>query len=356
MQINDIKIQKLELPLRVPYEIAYEKVNHVVNVFLEIETSVGLHGFGCAAPDLPVTGETPDDVYEAADSIIRDTLIGSNPLNYVRLLERLKFQLGRRPSALAMVDMALYDILGKAAGLPVYLLLGGYRGSIKTSMTLGIASVEDTVKQAKDFVSAGFKALKIKGGQQVETDIERIIKVREAVGEYIELRFDANQGYSVEDAIQFVKNVRSANLELFEQPTPKGKPDLLGDVTRAVSLPVMADESLVNLRDAFRLAKDDLIDMVNIKLMKVGGINEAMHVNSVARAADIEVMVGCMDESALAISAGLHFALARPNVKYADLDGHLDLIGDPTAGCVKLDDGFLYPRDLPGLGLIKGIL
>lgn len=356
MQITDIRIQKLELPLRVPYEIAYEKVDHVVNVFIEIETNLGLHGFGCAAPDLPVTGETSDSVYDAADTIIRDTLIGSNPLNYIRLLERLKFQMGKQPSALAMADMALHDLLGKVAGMPLYLLLGGYREAIKTSITIGIAPVEETVRQAKEFVSAGFKALKIKGGKNVENDIERVIKVRETVGDRIELRFDANQGYSVEDAIQFVKNVRSSHLELVEQPTPKGQPDLLGHVTRAVSLPIMADESILNLRDAFRLAKNDLIDMVNIKLMEVGGINEAMHVNSVARAADMEVMIGCMDESALAISAGLHFALTRPNVKYADLDGHLDLIDDPTAGCIKLDDGFLYPPDHPGLGLIKGIL
>ncbi len=356
MEITRINVQKMNLSLKNPYQIAYEKINSVVNVFLEIETNVGLHGFGCAAPDLPVTGETPESVYDAADTIFRDTLLGSNPLNYVRLLERLKFQIGKQPAALALADMALHDILGKAAGMPLYKLLGGYRESIKTSVTIGISSVEDTVKQARNLVSAGFKALKIKGGQQVKSDIERVMKVRETVGGHVELRFDANQGYTVEEAIQFVENVRSAHLELVEQPTPKGQPDLLGFVTRAVSLPIMADESMLNLRDVFRLAKNDLIDMVNIKLMKVGGIYEAMHVNSVARAAEMEVMIGCMDESALAISAGLHFALARPNVKYADLDGHLDLMDDPTAGCVKLEDGFLYPLKNPGLGMVKGIL
>jgi L-alanine-DL-glutamate epimerase-like enolase superfamily enzyme len=246
--------------------------------------------------------------------------------------------------------MALHDIMGKAAGAPIWKLLGGFRDRIVTSVTIGILGEETTVERAREWVEQGFRALKLKGGRDVEDDIRRVLSVREAVGGKVELRFDANQGYTVYESLRFVEGTRNARVELLEQPTPKGEPDLLGRVTTDVHIPIMADESLTSLRDAFRLARRDLVDMVNIKLMKVGGIAEALQINSVARSAGYEVMVGCMDEMALGIAAGLQFALARPNVLYADLDGHMGLVGDPTAGAVEVRRGTLFPSAGPGLG------
>jgi L-alanine-DL-glutamate epimerase-like enolase superfamily enzyme len=351
MRITNISFYPVELKLATPYTIAYERIEKVVNVFLRIETDTPLCGYGCATPDLAVTGESSQSVQKYLEEMIRPELKGKDPLRFSHILERLKDELAMNPSALAAVDMALFDILGKKANLPVWKILGGYRNEIKTSITIGILPVRETVASAKKYIEQEFKCLKIKGGIDVEEDIDKIKEVRKAVGEKIELRFDANQGYSVDESIKFVRETQNAKLEFIEQPTTKGQPDLLAQVTRNVSIPVMADESLMNLRDAFRLVRNDVVDMVNVKLMKVGGISEALHINSVARSAGLKVMVGCMDESALAIAAGLQFALAKPNVAYADLDGHLDLINDPAKGAVIIQKGILKASNQPGLGI-----
>jgi len=351
VRVTRVEAWPVPMDLAEPYAIAYETVDAVTNLFLRVETDRGLVGYGCAAPDEPVTGETSEGALRELVDVVEPALRGADPLRHAVLLERLKEVLPGKPSVLAAVDMALFDLLGKVAGLPVWKILGGFRPSIRTSVTIGILPEQVTVEAARQRAREGFQALKLKGGLDVEDDVARTRKVREAVGPDIEIRFDANQGYSVQEALRFVRETRGARVELLEQPTHKGEPHQLGQVVRGASIPVMADESLMGLCDAFRLARNDLADMVNVKLMKVGGIAEALQVNAVARSAGLEVMVGCMDEAALSIAAGLHFALSRPNVIYADLDGHLDLVGDPSAGSVRLANGVLYPNDAPGLGL-----
>jgi L-alanine-DL-glutamate epimerase-like enolase superfamily enzyme len=350
MKITRFEAWPVEMRLSQPYTIAYDTLDRAVNLFVRIEAGGRLQGFGCAAPDPQVTGEEPKAVLRALREIAGPAIAGSDPLRHAMLMERLRKPLADFPSARAAVDMALYDIMGRQAGLPVWRLLGGYRRRIRTSVTIGILPLDETLDAARNLIATGFRCIKLKGGLDVEQDIERVIGVREAVGPEVELRFDANQGYSVADALRLVQATRQAKLELLEQPTPKGETDLLGRVTRDAPIPVMADESLVTLRDAFRIARRDLADMVNVKLMKVGGIAEALQVNAVARSARLEVMVGCMDEAALGIAAGLQFALARPNVVYADLDGHLDLLDDPSAGSVRIERGTLIASERPGLG------
>jgi L-alanine-DL-glutamate epimerase-like enolase superfamily enzyme len=351
MRIIQIEAWPVTMRLEEPYDIAYERVETTTNVFLRLETNQGTLGHGVAAPDEHVTGETAEGVLRSVDDVVRPSIKGADPLRPARIFERLKRVLESQPSVLAAVDMALFDMLGKTCNLPVWRLLGGFRNRIRTSVTIGILPQEETVTRARQWIARGFKCLKIKGGIDVYADIERVLKVREAVGKNVSLRFDANQGFSVEDSLLFVERTRHARLELIEQPTPRHQLGLLGKVTRGVSLPVVADESLVTLRDAFRIARHGLADVVNVKVMKVGGISEALQISAVARSARLEVMVGSMDEAELAIAAGLHFALARPHVRYADLDGHLGLKNDPTKGAVILRDGTLYPTREPGLGL-----
>jgi o-succinylbenzoate synthase len=350
LRIKQVQFQHVRMTMREPYAIAYETLSFSDNIFLRLETDAGLQGYGCAAPDAAVTKETVAGTIAVIQDIIIPLLQNYDPLQLAHIIEDLRLNLKGHPSARAMVDMALYDLLGKIAGLSLHYLLGGYRNSILTSVTIGILPIDETLKKAKTYLAEGILALKLKGGQDVESDISKVCTLRKELGPNIQLRFDANQGYSAKETLQFLKGVKEADLELLEQPTNRDDLKLLGHITRKAPIPIMADESLMGLKDVFRLAKNDLADMVNIKLMKTAGIYNALQISAVARAADIKAMVGCMDESALAIAAGLHLALSSPNITHADLDGHLELQNDPAAGAVILKKGRLFPTGRAGLG------
>ncbi len=352
MKITKVEAWQADLKMQEPYTIAYEEIDSVINVFLRIETDKGIIGYGCAAPDEQVTGENERSVLISLKDFAAPILTGADPLRYRMLLEQLKLKMKNQYAALAAVDMALYDILGKYAKLPLWKLLGGFRDRIMTSVTVGILPEDETVKRAKYWIAQGFKCLKLKGGKDVESDVVRVIQVWEAVGKDIEIRFDANQGYTIDQAVNFVKKTEKVRLEFIEQPTPKDNPAALNYLTSHFSLPVMADESVLNTDDAFRLVKYNLAKLVNVKLMKTGGIAEALQIDALAQSAGVAIMVGCMDESALGIAAGLAYALARSTVKYADLDGHLGLLNDPFAGGVVLRDGILFSSEKPGLGCV----
>ena len=352
LKIKNVSYERLEFNLSEPYTIAYETVSKSVNFILKIETDTLHVGYGCAAPDKVVTGETPGDVEKAIVSIIIPFLKEKNAYMTANILEEFKKLLPYRTSALAMVDMALSDLMSRKFETPLYKYLGGYRHSIPTSITIGISSIEDTLKIAEEYIKQGFFILKVKGGLIVEEDIEKLTRLRENFKD-IQLRFDGNQGYTVKEAIAFFEATKHLNIEIFEQPTKEGEDTMLGQVTNKIDIPVMADESIKTLKDTFRLAQNGIIDMVNIKLMKVGGIREAIYINSVAKSAGLEAMIGCIDECGLGISAGLHFALSTKNIQYADLDGHLDLMEDPFKGLFTLHKGVLYPTNSFGLGSIR---
>ncbi len=349
MKITNISYERLDLKLSQPYTIAYETVSEVVNFVLKLETDQGLIGYGCAVPDPIVTRETSEQVETFIKDAILSTLKGRSPFMFHRIMEDLRQLPGAGASAMAMTDMALLDLQAKKMGVPLYKYLGGYRNQIATSVTVGICSAEDALILVKELVKKGLFIIKIKGGIDIDEDLEKMKQIRRDFPE-IRLRFDGNQGYTLKQALRFAKEAEALDIEVFEQPLSSELDMKLKDLKEKIRLPLMVDESLKSLEDAYYFSKDDQLDLFNIKLMKVGGILKAREINSVARAAGIRSMVGCLDESAIGISAGLHFALSDSNVMYADLDGHLDLEGDPYHGLFELKDGFLIPGTKPGIG------
>ncbi len=338
--------------LKESYSIAYQKdITHCDNVFLTLETESGLTGWGMAAPDMIVTGEDTAAVLQSYHGHIEACMKGENPFYYSRLYEELREALPGQASALAMVEIALYDLMAQKAGVPLYMFLGGYRKKIITSVTIGILPDDKVLDKTDELMLKGVRAIKLKGGVDVERDIRIVRLVRKKIGNGMALTLDANQGYSLIEAAHFIRNTKEAGLELIEQPT---SPELTFQwhlLRQEGNVPIMADESLKKLSDTFNLSSRQAVDFINIKLMKVGGITPALQINSSARSASVKCMMGCMDESSLGIAAGLHVALARPNISHADLDSWMDVIGDPFEGLVILDDGYLKPTQTPGLGI-----
>jgi o-succinylbenzoate synthase len=351
MKITKAQAISVELQLKEPFAIASGTIETADNVFIRLETDAGIIGWGCSTPD-PVTAETKDSVLKNFKAI-RRLVVGCDPTRINLLNSIVGSNLKGNPSLKAGINMAAYDILGKKAEMPLYRLLGGYRQKIETSVTIGIATTEEMVKKAKQMVAAGFKCLKIKCGIKVNEDAKNIIAVKEAVGSDVKLRLDANEGYSVADALKLIEilDKNGVDIEILEQPTKAAFLYSLKDVKAQCHVPIMADEAALSLTDNAKLVKLEIADMINIKLMKIGGITNAIKANAIAEVTDIPIMIGCMNESMGAMSAGVHFACAFKNVQYADLDSALDFKEDIVKGGAKYQAGCVRPCEDPGLGI-----
>jgi len=352
MRITSATAIPLELKLKEPFTIANETMDTAINVFIKLETDREIIGWGCATPDT-VTSETKDSVLTAFNSVIKDILIGKDP-SYINMLnEIIEEKLKGNPSVKAGVNMALYDIHGKTANMPLYRLLGGFRDKIETSVTIGLNPVDIMVGKAKEYISQGFTCLKVKCGMDPDQDIETVLAIRSVVGSNIKIRLDANEGYTLEKALHVIETLEKlgADIEILEQPTPAKYLYALKEITSQCPVPIMADETALTLRDSLKLIKMEIADMINIKLMKIGGINNAIKANIFAELAEIPVMIGCMNESMGAMAAGVHFACAFKNVTYADLDSALDFEKDIVRGGAIYKDGYVIPSEKPGLGI-----
>jgi L-alanine-DL-glutamate epimerase-like enolase superfamily enzyme len=349
MQITHVEVVPLQLGLRLPYRAAAHdrEIERIDCVFVRIETRDGRVAWGCAAFDPALTGETPEQVLRVCRACA-DRARDLNPLNTEFALAELMPLTEGTPSARCAFDIAFYDLLGLAARLPLHRLLGGFRYRIQTSITLNLAPLKETVALAQERARQGFRILKLKGGQDPEEDVRRVRGVGRALPD-LTLRLDAEQGYSIQEALD-VARALEGRLEMLEQPTPAADLYALREVTRQSPIPILADESVSGPASALEIAGQHAAHGLSVKLSTCGGLHCGRQIDSIARAAQMSTMVGCINEPALLIAAGLGLALSSPNVGYGDLDGHFDLIDDPTLPGFTFEDGWLVARDVPGLG------
>lgn len=351
--IRSVELFPVCLKLREPFRIAYQVEEEAWNILVKVTTADGQVGWGNSCPDPEVTGETPRSVVQTLERLI-PRVVGEDAVRIHRLSYIVDEAIQGNNTAKAGLNLALYDILGKEADISAVRFLGGFKDRIATSLTIGILPLEETVEKSKEAVRKGFRILKLKCGLDAEEDVRRAIAVRAAVGRQVLLRLDANQGYDVKTTLKVVdelENIHGVDIELVEQPTPAGALAELKEVTGLSSVPIMADESVQSILDTFVVTAGQMADLINIKLMKTGGITSAIRVNAVAMAGGIPAMVGCMSESLVSVAAGTHFACSQRNVQYADLDSHFDYDKDVAKGGVSFEDGYLYPVERPGFGL-----
>ena len=310
----------------------------------------GITGIGAANPDTQVVGENPVQVLLNCESEYCQSFVGRDIRHFRLMIQEIASTYPGKPGTLAAWDIALHDAFGKYMEMPVVDFYGRHINSLPTSVTIGIMDVEDTVKEALEFIKLGFKVLKVKMGQDVDLDIERIRKIHEASSKVV-IRVDANQGYDASDLQKFIKETSDLALELIEQPVAVGKEELLSTFEEKSRKILVADESLKNSTSAIKFADTpQLFGIYNIKLMKCGGLMGAFDIATIARAAGINLFWGCNDESIVSITAALHAAFACPNTRYIDLDGSLDLTEDIVTGGFILEDGMMSIRNEVGFG------
>jgi len=315
LKIKAVKYWKEDMDLTRPYAVTYVMHDSVQNMFVKIEAEEGQYGLGAGSSSEHVTGEIMDADCQSRVPELEELLVGQDIREFRSIIASCAERYPKQPALLAALDMALHDLWCKHLGISLGKYLGVVHRPIATSITIGIKSLEETMEEGIEYRDRDFRIIKLKIGQSIEEDIERTVKLREAVGKDMLIRVDANQGYTVETFGRYLKETASA------------------DAIR-----------LLNIGRAFGI--------YNIKLMKCGGITEALRIADVAKTASIPLMWGCMDESVISISASLNAALASPATKYLDLDGSFDLAKDVADGGFRLEKGVLYPLlDQPGLGV-----
>ena len=356
MKITDIRLGMISVPLRVPFKTALRSVSSVEDVIVEIHTDTGAIGYGEAPPTGVITGDTTGAIIGAIQDHIAKTLIGREIDDFEDLMIALNKCILKNTSAKAAVDMALWDLYGQLYKIPVYKLMGGAKKSITTDITISVNDPDEMVRDSINAIERGYDCLKIKVGKESEKDIARLSAIRQAVPKSTLIRIDANQGWTPKEAVRILNGMqdRGLDIEFVEQPVKGHDFDGLKYVTQNSYVPVLADESVFSPEDALKIMQMGAADMVNIKLMKCGGLYNALKIASAAEVYGVECMIGCMLEAKISVNAAVHLACAKQIITKIDLDGPVLCSEDPIIGGAVFNEQLITVSDEPGLG-IKGI-
>lgn len=356
MKIRNLRLLPLSVPLRRAFKTARRSVDHLEDLVLFVETDGAIEGLGAAPPTGLVTGDTAGAIAGALTDHIAPALVGRDAEDLEGNLAVLEASIVGNGSAKAAADIALHDLWAKVLGQPLWALFGGGGAPIFTDITISVNDPDEMARDAVDAVGRGYRTLKIKVGKERKRDFERIAAIRSAVGSGPALRLDANQGWKPGEAVRLLEAMEEASfaIELVEQPVAAHDLEGMAHVTAHSPVPVVADESVRTSRDALRIFQLGAAHMINIKLMKCGGLGEARRLIALAETFGAEVMFGSMLEGKISAAAAVHLASARRAVGAIDIDGPLLCADDPYLGGPQfLGPEIVLSRE-PGLG-VRGL-
>jgi muconate cycloisomerase len=356
MKIAGARVVMADIPVARPHKMSFTTLEAVNFVFVRLETADGLVGWGEAAclGGPTWSEESSESVAATIERYIVPWLVGRDASGIEVLSREMARRVQGNPFARAAVEMALWDLNGRALGVPVHRLLGGrVRDRVPLSWSLAVADAGAEIEEARAKVAGGHRIFKIKtAARPVAEDVERVRRLREAVGPDVSLRVDANQGWDRPTALRAIRALGPFGLDFVEQPVPRWDFEGMAEIGRRVDVPIMADESCFSPQDALQIARLGGVSILGLKVTKSAGIIGTMAISRIAEAAGMGCYVGCMIETSLGTAAYLQVALAAAPVTWGcELFGPLLLKGDVVREPVRFADGAILALDGPGLGV-----
>lgn len=317
MRIADLRVFPFALTYRKPWRISSGTIRVAEHVLVEVVGTDGTRGYGDACP-FPVgyASETQETMLAVISRYLRPAVTGMDPLDIEAVQSAMDVALPGHVLAKAGVEMALYDLAGRALRLPVHKLIGGkYRDQLSLGWSIGIReTVEETVREALHYAQSGFAAIKLKIGVQPKKDLEKLAEVREALGPNIKLRVDANEGLRSADALPILRKMEKFDLEYIEQPVPRWDLAGMARLAKALDTPILADEAVFTPGDAVNVVRAGAAGILNVYPAKMG-IANSRKIAAIAEGAGLTCVLGSMLESGLGNSANLQFACSTRNVR-----------------------------------------
>ena len=353
MKITEVRLGTISVPLRVPFKTALRSVSSVEDVVVEIHTDTGHVGYGEAPPTGVITGDTTGAIIGAIQDHIGKSILGRDVDDLEDVLKLVQSCIVHNTSAKAAVDMALWDLYGQLYHIPVYKLLGGARKTIVTDITISVNEPGEMARDALSAVARGYDCLKVKVGANPTLDVARLAAVRRAVGNDVCIRIDANQAWQPKEAVRILNQMQDQGLqiEFVEQPVKARDFEGLKYVTERSYVPVLADESVFSPEDAMTIMQMGAADLINIKLMKCGGLYNALKIASAAEVYGVECMIGCMLEAKISVNAAVELACAKKIITRIDLDGPVLCSEDPILGGAVFNEKEITVSDGAGMGI-----